>query len=212
MVPDTTLIVLAGAFLGTVLLEFGVLFAARRLRILAVPNSRSFHSQPTPTIGGVGFVVPVAVYLAVLSLTGVAPATGLLLGGLLLAVVGLWDDIRDLSSAFRLLCHVLAVALGLYFLDPPLSLAVVVVVGFGLVWYVNLFNFMDGIDGIAGGHVVFYCVAVQVLTGGVPGWLGEFTWLLSSAMVGFLPGLAAVPRHLSVRGVGRALAEAKSSA
>jgi len=55
-----------------------------------------------------------------------------------------------------------------------------------LLWQINLYNFMDGIDGIVAVQTLFFCLAAHLLTGGVPGWEGALLWLLAGAMLGFL--------------------------
>lgn len=185
MVPQA-LSWLVGGFILTVLLELGVLEGARRLRILALPNDRSSHSVPTPTLGGLPVVIVVCAYLALEAATGVAAAWGVLAGGLLLACVGALDDLREIGASVRLLCHVLAVVLTISFLSLDWPLALLLLGGLALVWQVNLFNFMDGIDGIAGTQVLVFCVGVQLAGGGIPGWPGVLCWLLAASTLGFL--------------------------
>ncbi len=177
---------LAGAFGAAVLIELAVLAAARRFELLATPNERSLHSEPTPAIGGLAVVLPVSAWLAVVGLDGFEPALGLLAAGLLLAGIGLWDDVRELSAVFRFACHVVAVVVVLRAFDVEWPLVLLLAAGFAFVWQVNLFNFMDGIDGIAGMQVLIYCVGVQLLAGGIPGWLGDLVWVVAGACVGFL--------------------------
>jgi len=177
---------LLGAFALTVLLELGVLGATRRLAIVAVPNQRSSHTVPTPTLGGVPVVLATGLFLALQGAAGVPAAWGVLGGGALLAVVGAWDDLRDVNAAIRLLCHIAAAVLTLALLGLDWPLLLVALAGFGLVWLINLFNFMDGIDGIAGVQVLVYCVGAQLAGGGIPGWLGSLDWVLAGATLGFL--------------------------
>ncbi len=177
---------LVGAFVATTLGVFLVLKASLALELLAVPNARSSHERPTPTAGGVAIALVVLAFLAVKALAGIEPALGLLLGGALLAVVGFVDDVRELGALFRLACQVLAVGLALYCLDLELPLVALLVVAFGVLWHVNLFNFMDGIDAIAGVQVLVFCLGATFLAGEVPGWLGELTWVLAASALGFL--------------------------
>jgi Fuc2NAc and GlcNAc transferase len=177
---------LLGGFVLTVLLELALLEAGRRLRIVALPNERSSHSVPTPTLGGLPVVVVVCAFLGVEAAVGVAPAWGVLAGGLLLAVVGALDDLRELRPSVRLVCQVVAAGLTMSFLGLDWSLALVLLAGLALVWLINLFNFMDGIDGIAGVQVLLFCVGAQLAGGGIPGWPGGLCWVLGASTLGFL--------------------------
>jgi Fuc2NAc and GlcNAc transferase len=186
MVALTAIGFLALGFVSALLLEYLIEWTSRRMRWFALPNERSFHAEPTPSIGGLAIVIPVLAYLGYVSAAGVAAAQGLLLGAGLLAVVGLRDDLKELSSAFRFACQILAVALVLWYLALPWPWLALLVTGVALLWHVNLFNFMDGIDGIAGSQCLIYCLGVLLLAGDLAGWLGELNWLLAGASIGFL--------------------------
>ena len=111
--------------------------------------------------------------------------------GLVLAVggvglIGLIDDLRDLAWPPRLATHCLAAVLALWSLAPDWPLAIVAVALVLAVWHINLFNFMDGIDGLAGSACLFFCLAVHSLSGGAPGWLGGLLWVTAGGALGFL--------------------------
>ena len=146
---------LAGCFVTWLYLRF-----ALNKKILDIPNNRSSHSTPTPSGGGVGFVLTLAVGMMVLLITGLVESGYLLLYAplLSLALVGYLDDRHQLPIFWRLLAQILVVLIVLASLDPgtfligaPLMLVLLVtlVAGFYMLWLINLFNFMDGIDGIA---------------------------------------------------------------
>lgn len=133
--------------------------------VLDHPNERSLHQEPTPRGGGVGIVVPVSVAVALVGALspGVrGAALPLMAIGLLVAGVGLLDDIRGLAAATRLLAHVFASALVVLAIGTWSTLAIpglwsltvgVAGVPLTMLWVVgltNAYNFMDGIDGIAG--------------------------------------------------------------
>lgn len=116
-----------------------------------IPNDRSLHTRPTPRIGGWG-IVPVAVVL----ILGVTPGLALpVLAATFLAILSQIDDRRGLPARIRFGGHVVAVAvlLAVYPVDEPWW--ALMFVGFLLVWLVNLYNFMDGADGLAGGMTLF---------------------------------------------------------
>jgi UDP-N-acetylmuramyl pentapeptide phosphotransferase/UDP-N-acetylglucosamine-1-phosphate transferase len=127
-----------------------------------IPNDRSLHTRPTPRVGGWG-IVPVSVVLIWL----IAPALWLpALAAALLAALSQIDDRRGLPARVRFGAHAAAVAalVAVYPADVPWwALAAMAVL---LVWLVNLYNFMDGSDGLAGGMALFgfggYAIAASV--------------------------------------------------
>jgi Fuc2NAc and GlcNAc transferase len=136
---------------------------ALQRRLVDVPNGRSSHRAPTPRGGGGAIVVATTVALA-----GVAP-WWLLAGGLLVALVGFVDDHRSVRASIRLAAHFGVGVVAVMGLGgaPELKLAEGIVVpqllgDMGVVFFVasmiNLTNFMDGIDGIAGSQALSVCV------------------------------------------------------
>ena len=126
------------------------------------PNARSLHQQPTVVGGGVIPVTLIVVYLTTAALPGLSSGVPLLLGGLML--LGLADDKWGVHSGIRLACYLSAgLGLMLIVLPPevalsPSSLIVTVTGAIAVAWCANLFNFMDGADGLA--IVQLLCVAV----------------------------------------------------
>jgi len=113
------------------------------------PNERSLHETPKPRVGGLGIVA--GVVLAFL-LIRAEPLAALAAG---LAVVSFIDDQRHVPIALRFGAHALAAIIFVLVLDPdvhPLWQAVLVL---AVVWMTNLYNFMDGSDGLAGGMALF---------------------------------------------------------
>ena len=186
MVPTATLALLIGGFLVTVVLEGALLVLAQRLEWVAHPNARSSHVIATPTVGGIAFVLPVVVYLGLTASYELPTVVGLLLATTIVAVVGLWDDFRDLKPSTRLAVQVAAAAVVMWYLHLDWPWWAIAGTGFALVWHVNLYNFMDGIDGIAISQCLLFCLGVLLLAGGVPGWLGGLLWILVGTSIGFL--------------------------
>ncbi len=169
---------------------------ACRLGIMDIPNDRSSHARPTPRGGGIAIV---ASFLAgTTALWGLGSIKGdfalaLALPGLLVASIGFADDVRSLGVVPRLAVQVLSAGLALVLLGIPMAgapavtaAAMLAVGGFGLVWALNLFNFMDGIDGIAASEAAFILVAAAAfLVGPAPG-AAMVAWLLAAACLGFL--------------------------
>lgn len=119
-----------------------------------VPNERSLHSKPVPRIGGVGLM---AGGLSGWALMLNSLAWWVVLPLLILFIVSLLDDIRSLPVKQRLLAHLLAAAImvagsGLF---AQQGVVIAVAVLLCTVWMTNLYNFMDGSDGLAGGMALF---------------------------------------------------------
>ncbi|MGB8839740.1 MAG: glycosyltransferase family 4 protein, partial [Aliidongia sp.] len=162
-----------GCFLSSAAATGFVLLWLRRRQILDHPNDRSSHDRPTPRGGGLAVIPVVALCWAVLAMLGLAPLSTL---GVVAAAVGLaalsWrDDRLSLSVWLRLAVQFAAVLLGLAFLPggglvfhgllAPLPDLVATAVLW--LWFVNLFNFMDGIDGITASETVMIGLGVALI-------------------------------------------------
>jgi UDP-N-acetylmuramyl pentapeptide phosphotransferase/UDP-N-acetylglucosamine-1-phosphate transferase len=135
----------------------------RHRAVLDQPNERSSHAIPTPRGGGIALIGAVLVVWLGLIVTGRVERSLLVVAAaaLALAIVSWIDDLRGLSPALRFGVQIAAVAAwmatlppGAVFqgwLPPALDMAAS---GLLWLWFVNLFNFMDGIDGIAGSEAV----------------------------------------------------------
>ncbi|KVD68744.1 glycosyl transferase [Burkholderia ubonensis] len=131
-----------------------------------IPNDRSLHTLPTPRVGGWG-IVPVCV----LAMLWLAPRMWLIaVAAVGLAALSQLDDRRGLPARVRFAAHLTGVValIAVYPVAAPWWL--LAVVGFMMVWLTNLYNFMDGADGLAGGMALFGfgAYAVAALTGAHP--------------------------------------------
>ncbi|MDG9874326.1 glycosyltransferase family 4 protein [Pseudomonas juntendi] len=169
--------------------------------LMDIPNARSSHTLPTPRGGGLSFVVAFLLAALCMAIAGpIAPSVvvGVLGAGGLVAVIGFMDDHGHIAARWRLLGHFAAAAWGLAWLGgmPPIS-----VFGFTLaplwlsslfgalylVWLLNLYNFMDGIDGLASVEAICVCVGASLLY-----WVidhAHHAWLpllLAATVAGFL--------------------------
>jgi len=186
---EWTLVLLAPAVLAAVVIAF--LRRSRwSARLADQPNERSLHSVPTPRIGGIGLVagaLPVAAFVA-------GDSLGIVLGcAAVLALVSLWDDLRGLPIQVRLPAHVAAAAIAVLAVASPapahfdVGVVEAVLAVVTLVWMTNLFNFMDGSDGLAGGMAAIGFGALALAAceaGSVP--LALVAAALASASIGFL--------------------------
>lgn len=195
-------VVVLATLVGSLLLTGWMRRVALSRGLLDVPNARSSHEIPTPRGGGVAIVVAAS---AGFCLLGAAHRldfnllSALLGGGLAVAVVGFIDDHRPLPASVRLLMHAAAAIWALFWLGglPPLRIGGhVVQLGFGgyvlgclgIVWTLNLFNFMDGIDGIAASEALFIGIGGALLASlsGVSGVSLGVDLIFAAACGGFL--------------------------
>jgi UDP-N-acetylmuramyl pentapeptide phosphotransferase/UDP-N-acetylglucosamine-1-phosphate transferase len=140
------------ALLPPALVSAACIELLRRSRLQAVlrdvPNERSLHAEPTPRVGGLGILLaslPIAAYLAHAEL-----ATALLMA-LALGVVSLADDRRSLPVWIRLAAHLAAAVMVVLPFASAWGVAAALAAVLAIAWMTNLFNFMDGADGLAGG-------------------------------------------------------------
>ena len=177
----------------------GIVLAQRfssRFGLLQSPNARSSHAKPTPTGGGVGIVVGGSVAALIVAVVPASwPLLLIVLASLAVAGLGLWDDVRPLAPAIRLAIQIAIVAATLGAAVPlpalgqqlglPIALPVLfLLVGVAAVYWVNLYNFMDGIDGLAASQAVFLLAApLGLALSGVPDVVGQpvFWWILALA-------------------------------
>ena len=172
----------------------------RRRGALDRPNERSSHTLPTPRGGGIAVIGTVlAIWVAAAGAGRVSPAVlPVALATALLAAVCWLDDLHGLSPLIRLTAQAAAVAVGLSGLPQsanPISHylgATFYVAALGLLWlwWVNLYNFMDGIDGLAGSEAAAIGGGL-VLLGLVGSAADPSVALLAAAMAGAALGFLA---------------------
>ncbi|MFC7333217.1 MraY family glycosyltransferase [Rhodocista pekingensis] len=170
----------------------------RRRQVLDRPNHRSSHTLPTPRGGGWGVLPVVWAAWALLGWqAGALAGTGpVLAASALLALVSWADDMRPVPPLPRLAAQALAVTAGLLALPGDALLfqgllplpADRLLAALGWLWFVNLYNFMDGIDGITGSQTLFLGagVALLLLLAGQPGPEAAYGLALAGAAAGFL--------------------------
>jgi UDP-N-acetylmuramyl pentapeptide phosphotransferase/UDP-N-acetylglucosamine-1-phosphate transferase len=142
--------------------------------ILDIPNKRSSHVKPVPRGGGITIIIAFYLCLFCSFLVG-QPDKYLffaLLPGIGIAVIGFFDDYRTLPPAVRLMAQFLCSGIALYFLGgfdgffgDNLKLFWSIIALFGFVWYINLFNFLDGSDGYASMEAISIGLILWYFTG-----------------------------------------------
>jgi Fuc2NAc and GlcNAc transferase len=200
--------ILAGIVIAVVLAaSFGftiwVIQNARNLGLIDIPNQRSSHTQPTPRGGGIVFTATFYLGLLALFALGVVNENwmlGLFIGGPLVAIIGFLDDRNSLPALIRLMVHFVA-AIATYaiisrmfayhieisFLPTDNQAFLGIFCVLYIMWMINLYNFMDGIDGMAGTQGV----VTALLSASLSFWqgspqLGAIYLLLAASVGGFL--------------------------
>ncbi len=178
-------------------------------RSLDVPNARSSHTHPTPRMGGLGIVATFVIILPLLWIMLIGAGRNWLLATkfgvallsyVIIAAVGLVDDLRRIGPLAKYLGQLAAALIALWggvlFLRFDLPFSGVITFGtvlgavLTIIWltgFSNFFNFMDGIDGLAGGVGVIYSLALAVVCIGTSHRLvGAGCLMLAAACLGFV--------------------------
>ena len=151
-------------------------------QIIDTPNQRSSHTTPTPRGGGVAIVISffVGVFYCYFANIITKDLFFALLCSIPLIIVGFLDDIYNILAKFRFLVQSISVILSLYFIGSD-SIILNIFFAFGMLWLINLYNFLDGIDGYAISEAIFISLAAFVI------FQNEIFLILCMATLGFLP-------------------------
>lgn len=170
-------------------------------QIIDTPNHRSSHTQPTPRGGG----LPAAILMLLISLTAWTVSivdTNAVIGlagcGAILIATGLVDDVRPLSSKIRFCIHLTCAAITVLLIAPRMTIplpgfeleispVICLLPIIAITWLTNLYNFMDGIDGIASAQAITTLLGAAILLlsqGDLSAAL--FLAMLSAPIAGFL--------------------------
>ncbi|MCA9007497.1 MAG: glycosyltransferase family 4 protein [Planctomycetaceae bacterium] len=174
MIPG---LIAVGVFLVSFICTCVILKLAPQLGLVKSPTSRCSHVMPTPRGGGVSFVISSLIAFSILYFSGELSGTlipVILCGGTLIAALGFWDDLYNVPVRYRLVAQASIIAASVFALSPLPALELwgwkldAMLLSWGiatvaLIWWLNLFNFMDGIDGIAGGEAASTLVAATLL-------------------------------------------------
>jgi UDP-N-acetylmuramyl pentapeptide phosphotransferase/UDP-N-acetylglucosamine-1-phosphate transferase len=170
-------------YLGLFLLSFTLTYIIKEVAIkkslVAEVNERSSHTTPTPHGGGIAIAFTWFSGITYLFFTNAieTPLYFALMFGLILSIVSYIDDLIELSPKIRLFTQALVAFLGLYalggfeqlnlfFLTLENQFITNIFAFFMIVWFINLYNFLDGIDGYAGSETLFLAFAAFVFFGG----------------------------------------------
>ncbi len=141
-----------------------------------IPNIRSSHTHPTPRGGGLAIVISWYIGLAALRYMGLIESDLFfaLLSGVFLATISFLDDLFDIKPGIRIFFQVVTVMSGLFFiggfkviylsdaiLNYPFILTFLAVLG--SIWFINLFNFLDGIDAYASAETILVALGMFLI-------------------------------------------------
>jgi len=159
-------------------------------KLADVPNERSLHATPVPRVGGIGMMIaalPVAFWFADASIAVLVACAAAL------AIVSTADDVRSLPIAVRLPAHAAAATVAILAIAAPagaregFGVVEAAVAILAIVWMTNLYNFMDGSDGLAGGMALIGFGALALAGAMSRQWpLALACAAIASASCGFL--------------------------
>lgn len=166
-------------FILSFILTYLVKNYAIKKSLVDVPNDRSSHTTATPHGGGIAIAITWFIGISYLYYTNDINSSlyYALLIGVIISVVSYLDDLYELSAKVRLITQMIVAVLGLYFLGGLEKINLVlfsienqiftnIFAILMIVWFINLYNFLDGIDGYAGSEAVFLGIAGFLLFSG----------------------------------------------
>ena len=170
--------------------------------MLVIPNDRSSHQEPKPQGGGLSILISFLFFMLtslIFDFIEEEIIIALTIPGLLIGLAGLKDDFNSMKPSSRLIIHFFSAGLGLYLVGGLPSITLFgssvnfgfigqVLAIFYIVWLINLYNFMDGIDGLASLEAIFIFSSMAIfiyLTLGTINILFLFAFLIGSVL-GFL--------------------------
>ena len=164
---------------------------AIRLKVIDIPNQRSSHNIPTPRGGGLAIVITWYVAITILFYYNYMESNLFyaLMCGLILAFISIIDDIVSLRPVIRLIAQLITAVGAVYFLNglnivigdyEVNSLLIIPVLIIGIIWFINLYNFLDGIDAYASLEAITVALGIYLFTGNV------ILLVLIASVLGFL--------------------------
>lgn len=179
--------------IGSFLLTCFIMYYAKKRSLLDIPNHRSSHEHPTPHGGGVAIGITWFFGLYYLFLTANIDTNLFfaLCAGAIISIVSLVDDVYQIRPSIRLLVQSGVALLGLYLLgglevldfgifEIKNSIITNIFAFFMIIWFVNVYNFLDGIDGYAGSEALFLGIAGFIL------FQSDIFLVLAFCVAGFL--------------------------
>lgn len=187
------ILLLSSVLIFSYFLTYIIRIISIRKNILDIPNNRSSHSVPTPRGGGLAIVLSWYFGLIFLFIKKeIDPDLFMaLLPGVLLAIISLTDDIVRLNPGTRLIVQLVTASMSLVFLkgiEPVIlfnnivipKIIIIPIALIASIWFINLYNFLDGIDGYASIEAICVLAGLYIFTGDI------LNLLLIASVLGFL--------------------------
>lgn len=184
------LIILIASFSLTYLVKV----IAKKKLLIDIPNERSSHVTPTPRGGGLAIAISWFAGISYLNFIGNMDVNlyYALLSGILISGISFLDDIYTLKSLPRMIIHAISTLIALYFIEGlkvidfgfftvENTIILNVLAFIGIIWFINLFNFIDGIDGHLSSGILFITFALFFFV------KDTVLLILAAALLGFLP-------------------------
>lgn len=178
-------------------LTWGIIKIAPNIGWIAKSNNRSSHEGFLAFGGGAPLIIITLGMWLFFSKSFDELGFSVLLSAAILAIISAIDDIKPISSSIRIIFHIIAISICLYFLPIesrvfPVDLPIIIdrlLVGLFWLWFINLFNFMDGIDGLAASETftISFGIILIAIFFIYPEHLLILSFCLSGAVLGFLP-------------------------
>lgn len=175
---STWIIISAGVAVLSFILTYIIRLYALKFKIIDIPNKRSSHTIPTPRGGGLAIVICWYIGITILFAVGQIAANlyYALMSGLILAIISLIDDVISLKPTVRLSAQMISAILAIFLLKENLAVIIsgwtistqfilVPLFVIAIIWFINLYNFLDGIDGYASVEAISVAIIIYLFTG-----------------------------------------------
>lgn len=162
------LLSISAFILSLVITKLSISFFKKK-GILDIPNNRSFHIKPTPTGGGWAIIIP-TILLAIVS-KAITPS--ILFGAFILILISWLNDLKHIQPSIRLVFHSIAIAISLLSLDLTNNIILPnhipniidkTMIFTAWLWFINLYNFMDGADGMTVSETLCICFGILFIS------------------------------------------------
>ena len=189
-----SVLVVAAFLLSFSLFPFSLRFS-RWIGAQDVPSARKIHKKITPRAGGVAFFISFSAFISLVRLYSVSFKLSFLIGGALIFLVGLFDDVRGLSPFQKIAGQVAAASVPVFFgitsYSGVVSYSTVLWSAVSVLWMLfltNAINLSDGVDGLAAGSSVSFSLSLALFAFIIPE--SDVFWtalLLGASLLGFVP-------------------------
>jgi UDP-N-acetylmuramyl pentapeptide phosphotransferase/UDP-N-acetylglucosamine-1-phosphate transferase len=185
------LLLLPLSLFSSILISFSLIFIFKKLNILDIPNTRSNHKKPIPVGGGIAIVITTlwTLFLTFLSQTTENQIKYLSFSIIIIAFISFIDDLKNLKVRTRIPFHIISIILLLKsLLFPQHNIYMFITLIVGIFFFINFYNFMDGIDGSAASeaiHIGMSIILLCVFDRSIPQELLIVALVLVGASLGF---------------------------